>query len=153
MTKRTIEIDDTLENCVDSVCDELRDRFESFCKENPDTDPRESGRRSSYEPHDDIAEIADSATPVYTSKIDGLWYLYSDRFENAFEDAGLYGKGDKPDNYQAVAICMYIESELWQEYERLKDELGDLYDERIATEDEQQAKQDDNDPTKAEEGE
>lgn len=124
MAKRIIEIDDTLEETIDSANADLRDRFESFVKENPKLDPRED-----YESHDDISEIADSQTPVYNSEIDDLWYLYSDRFESAFEDASIYGKNEKPDNYQQVAIYCYIEQQLWEEFARLKDEYGEKWTE------------------------
>ena len=106
--KRTIEIDDTLDEIIADAKDSLKEEYESFKELNPGQE---------WEPHDAIFEIADGATPVYYSEIDGLWYLYGDEFEQAYEDAGI-GDG-KEDNYKQVAIFCYIEQELWDYHAEL----------------------------------
>lgn len=38
MTKRTVEIDDTLQECVDSAIEEVKNELISYLEQNPDTD-------------------------------------------------------------------------------------------------------------------
>jgi hypothetical protein len=75
---------------------------------------------------DVINQVSNDNTPIYYSDIRDLWYLYSDDFEQAFEDSGCYSK--KPQNYQQICIFMYLES-VGHEFARtLESELNTLKD-------------------------
>lgn len=110
--KRMVEINDTLDETLDAARLDLR----TWAKENP----------NETEPHDQIHEIADSATPIYTGEIRDLWYLYQNEFESAYEDAGI-GNGTE-DNYQQVCIYCYIESALWDEWREIESQREALAD-------------------------
>lgn len=99
--KRTIEMDDNLDEIVADAKSELEERFAEL--------------KDADEPHDLISEIADSFVPVYTKEIEDLYYLHGDMLDDAYEDAGI-GDGKKEDNYKQVAIYCYIEQELWDFY-------------------------------------
>lgn len=115
--KRTVEINDTLDERVDSAKDDLRNEFAEFRKENPDMDPAD------WEPHDRIHEIADGSTPIYTKEIDDLWWLYAHDLDSAYDDAGIGNRSE--DNYRQVAIYCYIEQKLWNEARSLMDDAHD----------------------------
>jgi hypothetical protein len=102
--KRTIEIDDTLQDRIDSLIADTRDLLQDWLDANkPDSPPD----LSDLDYDGAIHELVDSATPIYYSEIDGLWYLYRDQFEQAYNDAGI-GDTREP-NYQQVAIYCYLE--------------------------------------------
>jgi hypothetical protein len=107
MTKRTVEMDDNLDDIIDSVKEGIRDNFIEFLKENPDTDDWDTYYQRKG--CDAVNEISDSNTPIYTKEINDLYYLYSEEFEEAYKNAGI-GNGDE-DNHKAVAICMYLEAQ------------------------------------------
>ena len=89
--KRTIGVDDTLQERVDSAIKELKDLFLDHLNENPETDTcpdvqdlDDDGR---------IHEIADSSVPVYNYEIEATWFLHKSELEEAYENHGL---GDLP---------------------------------------------------------
>lgn len=102
--KRTIEIDDTLQETIEEAKDELRADFASYLKENPDTEDMDTYWQA--QGADMMHEIADSNTPIYYGEIDGLYYLYSDELEEAYENEGV-GNGSE-DNHRQVTIYCYI---------------------------------------------
>ena len=120
--KRTVEIDDTLDETVKSACDDVKDEAMSFLDENPDRD-------SAPDLNDDLNfngafdSIIDSASPIYNGEIRDLWYLYSDRFEDALES---FGGDTRPDNRQAVGIYCYLDQTVREWYEG---EKGAIFDE------------------------
>lgn len=118
--KRMVEIDDTLDSRVDSAKTDLLDAFTEWRKDNPQDEPKD------WEPHDQLFEIADSATPIYNKEIADLHYLYGSDFEQAYQDAGI-GDGTE-DNHDAVAIFCYIEAQLWDYARELMDEAQEAYD-------------------------
>ena len=112
MTKRTIEIDDNLDDLIDGHKEEILDDFIDYLEETIDlTDFDEYYQEQGC---DFVHESADSYTPIYNSDIDGLWYLYGDEFADAFENAGF----DMSDNYKQQAIYCYI-SDKGFEFQRL----------------------------------
>jgi len=121
MVKRTVEIDDTLEETVECVKYDLRHDFIDYLKENPEIEDFDEY----YKDSDMIHEIVDSAVPIYYSEIDGLYYLYGDEFEEAYQNAGI-GDGTE-DNHRQVTIYCYLEE---QAFDYLR-ELEDLFDEFV----------------------
>ena len=101
--KRTIEIEDDLDETVDGVKEEILDDFIEFLKENKIEDFDDYYQKQGC---DRVHEICDSSTPIYYSEIDGLYYLYGDEFEEAYKNAGL-GDGSE-DNHRQVAIYCYL---------------------------------------------
>lgn len=104
--KRTIEIEDSLEDCENDVKTEILDDFIEWLEENPDEEDFDTYYQASGA--DTVAESSDSNTPIYNSEIDGVYYLYGDELEEAYNNAGI-GKGGE-DNHRQVAICMYLEA-------------------------------------------
>ena len=122
MTKRTIEIDDDLDDMVENVKEEIKQSFIDYLKENKGNAKFEDY----YQDRgcDDVHEIADSSTPVYYSDIDGLYYLYGNEFDEAYENAGIGNYKGWEDNHRQVAIYCYL-SEKGFDYLR---ELESLFD-------------------------
>lgn len=101
--KRTIEIEDDLDEIVDGVKEEILDDFIEFIKENEIEDFDDYYQKQGC---DRVHEICDSCTPIYYSDIDGLYYLYGDEFEEAYKNAG-FGDGSE-DNHRQVTIYCYL---------------------------------------------
>ena len=116
--KRTVELDDTLQELVDGACEEVEELLLRHLKENSDLD-------ECPELNDDLDysggfhEIVDSSVPVYTHEIDTIFYLHSSRVEEAFDNAGIGNKNDDewPNGWKAGAIYCYIEQEVAEWYE------------------------------------
>ena len=127
MTKRTIEIDDTLQDCVDSAIESVKDELESYLKQNPDTDELPC-INNDLDYSGAIHEIIDGSVPIYTAEIDDIFYLHGDDVEQAFDDAGIGSKDDKgwPMGWKAAAIYCYIEAEVQRWYH---DNAQDIFDE------------------------
>lgn len=104
MVKRTVEIDDDLEERQSNVQQELLDNFVGFLEDNKDIDEFDTYYQKAGA--DAIHEIADSNTPIYYSDIDGLYYLYSSELEEAYRNQGI-GDG-KEENHKQVAIYCYL---------------------------------------------
>ena len=107
--KRTIEIDDILDDTVEDTKTETIDLLEEIHKENPDFDKDQCVEAMQYDGRD--SEIVDSNTPIYYSKIDGLYYLYANDFDEAYNNAGI-GDGSE-DNHRQVAIYCYLQEKQW----------------------------------------
>ena len=126
--KRTIEIDDNLDELVEDCKTELRDDLREWLLDNLDVDDRNDYYQG--QGGDRMHEIADSNTPIYYSDIDGLYYLYGDEFDEAYSNAGL-GDGSE-DNRKQIAIYCY----LYEKTARYMEELEDLIKEYIDYRDE-----------------
>ena len=118
MSIRKIEIEDDLQERIDNACEEVREYAIERMKEDeldkaPDFgDLDYSGR---------VHEIVDSSVPVYYSEIDGLWFLYSNQFEEAYENAGV---GDDPrENSGMTAIYFYIMEQVAEWYESNREDI------------------------------
>lgn len=108
--KRTIEIEDTLQERVDGAIEEVEAELRRYLDENKDTDKTpDLGNDLDYSGA--IHEIIDGSVPIYTHEIDSTFYLYGSEIEQAFDDAGIGEKDDKgwPMGWKAAAIYCYIE--------------------------------------------
>ena len=121
--KRTVVIEDDLEERVDCCKSELLDNFIEYLKDNPDIDDFDEYYQQ--EASDQIHEIVDSNTPIYYSNIDDLYYLYSDEFEKAYRNAGCYS--DPPDNYKQVTIYFYLYEQTSEFLKELEEWFDDNY--------------------------
>ena len=124
--KRQIEVEDTLQECVDGAIQEVQEELQNYLKENPDTDSLPclhndldySGR---------IHEIIDSSVPIYTHEIESNFFLHGNEIEQAFDDAGIGTKDDEgwPMGWKAAAIYCYIEQEVCKWY---SENAQDIFD-------------------------
>ena len=134
--KRTIEIEDTLQDCVDRAIDMVKDELLSHLDQNPDTwktpdlgnDLGSSGA---------IHEIIDGSVPTHTKDIKDIFYLNGEEIEEAFDNAGIGTKEDKgwPCGWKAAAIYCYIEQKVHEWYRtEAEDIFQEWYDNRITKE-------------------
>ena len=124
--KRTIEIDDTLQERVDDAIEAVKDCLIDYLTDNPDvTDTPCINNDLDYA--GTIHEIIDSAVPIYTNEIEGLWYLYKDEFVEAYDNVGF---GDNPlENNGMTAIYCYLNAKVDEWYEsNATDVCGAWYD-------------------------
>lgn len=105
---KNITIDDTLDERVAAVEQEVVEAFGEYVTQNPEA-KREAANDVLTEI---IFNIADGATPVYYTDINDIFYLHGNDVEAAFDDAGLGEKNDKdyPCGWRAAAICMFFEA-------------------------------------------
>lgn len=129
--RRKIEIDDTMDENIDCVKEELFNRTKDYLKENLDISDVDEVYQNIA---DDVHEIVDSSTPIYYSEIDALFYLYGDEVEEAYKNAGCYT--EPPENFRQVCIYFYLEEKAWdywredivpliEEYIEYKDKISD----------------------------
>ncbi len=125
--KRTIEIEDNLQEIVDGVNEEVKDELLSFLEQNPDTDETpDIGNDLDYSGR--IHEIVDGSVPIYYSEIDGLYYLYGNEFDEAYGNAGI-GDGSE-DNHKQVAIYCYLEEQMYEWYRNNAEDIFDEWKEK-----------------------
>ena len=111
--KRTIEIDDTLQDRTDGAIEEVEQELRRYLDDNPDTDEApDIGNDLDYSGA--IHEIIDGSVPIYTHEIETIWYLHANDLEAAYEDAGI-GENPREDSGM-VAIYLYIEQAVGQWY-------------------------------------
>lgn len=120
--ERTIKIDDTLSERIANAKDELIDNFKEYLTDNPDLSDFDNYYQDKGA--DALHEIADSNTPVYTSEINDLYYLYGNDFDEAYQDAGI-GNGDE-ENHRQVTIYCFIESKLNDYLREIEDAFNRL---------------------------
>ena len=137
--KRTIEIEDTLQDCVDRAIDRVKDELLSHLDQNPNTwKTPDLGNDLDYSGA--IHEIIDGSVPIHTAEIDAAFYLYGSEIEEAFENAGIGSKEDKgwPCGWKAAAIYCYIEQKVGEWYRaEAEDVFQEWYDNRITKEKEE----------------
>lgn len=125
MTARTVLIDDTLQDCVDSAVDSVKDALLEYLASNSDTDKTpDIGNDLDYS--GTIHEIIDGSVPVYTAEIADIFYLHGDEVEQAFDDAGIGEKRDGagwPMGWKAAAIYCYIEQQVHDWYRANADDV------------------------------
>jgi hypothetical protein len=130
MTKRTIEIDDVLPDCVETAKEQMNDLLRDYIKDNePDKTPCMS---NDLDYSGEVHSIVDDAVPHGTSDIEAAWFLHGKDLEEAYENAGV---GENPrENGGMAAIYCYIYEKVAEWYaanaERIFDELrhGDCTD-------------------------
>lgn len=92
MAKRTVEIEDVLDDCVAQAIEECKQCLEDGGSE------------------DDFHEIIDSAVPIWTAQIEGAWFLHRNALEEAYDNAGI--GGNPRENSGMAAIYCYIEEKV-----------------------------------------
>ena len=130
--KRTIEINDTLDERVESACDSVKEELLSFLEANPDQDELPC-LNNDLDYSGTIHEIIDGSVPIYTGELEDTWYLYSSELETALDNAGLYSADDlgRLDNTQKIqsAYYCYLQEQVNEWYE---DNAQDIFDEWVA---------------------
>lgn len=113
MTKRTIEIDDVLPDCVQSAVEEVEKKLRRYVQENAlcEETPCLS---NDLDYNGAIHEIVDGAVPIYTKDIEAAWFLHARELEEAYENAGV---GENPrENNGMAAIYYYIHEKVAEWY-------------------------------------
>jgi hypothetical protein len=126
MSKITIEIEDTLQDRVDSAIEDVKDELLRYCDESePDKLP-DLGNDLDYS--GGYHEIIDSAVPIYNKEIDDIFYLHGRDVEAAFDDAGIGSKEDEgwPSGWRPAAIYCYIDQAVREWYD---DHAEDIFEE------------------------
>ena len=116
--KRTIEIDDTLDERIESAIEDVKAEFFRYCDDNEPDEAPDLGNDLDYD--GSIHEIVDGSVPIYTHEIETTWYLHSSRLESAYENAGV---GENPRENDGMAAIYYAIYEAVSEaYESNKEE-------------------------------
>jgi hypothetical protein len=130
MTTRTIEIDDTLQDCVDSATEDVGDLLKTWLVDNWDNDddspePDTPCLHNDLDYSGSVHEIVDSSVPVYTAEITDIFYLHGQEVEDAFDNAGIGDKNDDdwPMGWRAAAIFTYIEQSVAEWYDLEADDI------------------------------
>lgn len=120
---RTVEINDNLDEIVESAIDNVKTELTNFLDENePDSTPC---LFSDLNDAGAIDEIIDSAVPIYTNQIKGLWFLYENEFTEAYENAGV--GGNPLENDGMTAIYMYIQEQINDWYSNNADDIFEAW--------------------------
>ena len=124
MTKRTIEVDDVLPDCVANAIEDVEARLRKYIKDTPYRD-KVPCLNNDLDCSGVIHEIVDGAVPVYTAQIEAAWFLHGQELEEAYKNAGV---GENPrEAGGAAAIYYYIEQKVAEWYhdnaERIFEEL------------------------------
>lgn len=131
MTKRTIEIEDNLDEIIESCQDDLKVMLNEYLDDTPDLD--ETPDLSNDLDYDGrFHELIDGAVPIYTKEINDLWYLYGDDFEESFDNAGIGEKSDElwPSGWKAAAIYCYLEEKMFTWYSENADDIFEEWKEK-----------------------
>lgn len=132
--KRTIEIDDTLNERVQSAINDVKDFLITYCNDNNSDSLPDLNNDLDYD--GTIHEIIDGSVPVYNGEISDLWYLYKSEFEEAYENAGI---GNNPlENYGMSAIYCYIQEKINEWYESNAEKVFQSWFEQKQVEEEQE---------------
>jgi len=119
--KRTVEIEDALDERVESAIEDVKDLLIDYIKENkPDQVPCIN---NDLDYSGSVHEIVDGSVPIYTKEIDDTWYLYGSELEEAYENAGV-GENPKENNGMA-AIYFYIMDKVQEWYQNNAEEIYD----------------------------
>jgi hypothetical protein len=120
--KRTVEVEDTLKERVESAIDDVKDLLVQYLADNPDLDEVPCINNDlDYDGR--VHEIVDGSVPIYTGEIEDTWYLYGSDLERAYENAGV---GENPkENDGMAAIYFYIMEEVQEWY---RDNAEDIFE-------------------------
>jgi hypothetical protein len=130
MSKRTIEIEDTLQERVDSAIEDVKNELISYCDDNePDKLP-DLGNDLDYS--GTIHEIVDGSVPIYNNEIRDIFYLHGSEVEEAFDNAGFDSKDDKdwPLGWKPAAIYSYIQEQVHEWYNDHAEEVFEEWQEK-----------------------
>lgn len=107
MTKRTIEIEDVLPECVESAIEDVETLLREYVSRVPyRTSVPDLGNE--LDCHGLVHEIVDGAVPIYTRDIEAVWFLHGRELEQAYENAGV---GSNPRENDGMAAIYYYISE------------------------------------------
>ena len=124
--KRQVELDDTLEDRVESAIEDVQSLLEEWLKDNPDADEPPC-LNNDLDYSGSVHEIIDGSVPIYTYEIETAWFLHSNELEQAYDDAGV---GDNPrENDGMAAIYYYIDQRVSEWYYSIQDEIQEKIDE------------------------
>ncbi len=126
--KRTIEIEDNLDEIVESAIDSVKTELLDFLEANPDQDELPC-LNNDLDYSGAIHEITDSAVPCYTYNLKSLYFLYENELDQAFDNAGCSTRDEAGDNYIAQAVYFYIQEKINEWYYA---EAQDVFDQWIA---------------------
>lgn len=118
--KRTIEIEDTLQDRVNYATVRVKEYLLEYLKDNPDT-RKTPCLNNDLDYGGVISQIIDDSVPIYTKEINDIFYLHGSDIEKAFDDAGIGEKDDE--NWRATAIYCYIQHGVNEWYEFNADEI------------------------------
>ena len=128
--KRTIEINDTLQDTVDQCIEDTKELLLEWLQNNPESDISEPTETPCL--HNDLDydgrfhEIIDGNTPIYYSEIDTIFYLHGHLCEDAFENAfGPEAKTEDgwPCGWKAAAIYQYLSDKTSEWYNENADSI------------------------------
>ncbi len=120
--KKTIEIEDKLGAYCDQACEDVRDLLVEHIQEKGlEEDDGVPCLHNDLDYDGRVHEIVDGSVPVYTSEIRDLWYLYTNEFEVAYENAGV---GENPrENNGMAAIYYYIHEYVCDWYDTSSEDI------------------------------
>lgn len=122
--KRTIEIEDTLQDCVDTAIEAVKTELLEYLKANPDVGATPC-LHNDLDYSGAIHEIIDGSVPIYAKEIRDIFYLHGSDVEKAFDDAGIGEAKDEgwPNGWKAAAIYCYIEQQVNEWYRANADDI------------------------------
>jgi hypothetical protein len=121
--KRTVEIEDSLQDRVDTAIQEVEQELRNFLEENTDTYETPC-LNNDLDYSGTIHEIVDGSVPIYTKEIEDTWYLYASELEEAYDNAGV--GDDSRENDGMAAIYYYIMEKVQEWYH---DNADDIFEE------------------------
>lgn len=126
--KRTIEIDDTLQDRVAFAIADVRELLITYLANNPDVTETPC-LHNDLDYDGSVHEIVDLSVPVYHHEIDTMFFLHGNRIENAFENAGFGSKDDEqwPNGWKAAAVYSFIMEEVCEWYSDHADDIVAQY--------------------------
>lgn len=124
MVKKTVEIEDTLQECVDSAIEQTKELLLQYLEENPDTEETPD-LYNDLDYSGSFHEIVDGSVPIYTQEINDIMYLHGNEIEDAFDNAGIGDKKDEdwPVGWKPAAIYTYIEQEVSEWYQNNAEDI------------------------------
>ncbi len=136
--KRTIEIEDTLQENVDSCKEQILDRLVRYVEENSDVSDFDEFNHNCGS--DAVLEIIDNHIPTRYREIDSTYFLYKNELNEAFDNAGISTR-EECDNYEQTAIICYLSEKTHEFMQGLEGDFNELIDERddLDSEEEQKA--------------
>ena len=112
--KKTIEIEDKLEDRVQTAIEEVETELINFLKLNSDFEGTPC-LNNDLDYSGVIHEIIDSSVPIYTKEIKDTWYLYKTELEESYEDSGI-GDNSRENNGMTAIYC-YISDKVNEWYQ------------------------------------
>lgn len=125
MAKVMIEMNDTLEERVESAIDSVKQELLDFLEANPDQDELPC-LNNDLDYSGAIHEIVDGSVPCYTKELADNYYLHDSELDQAFDNAGCSTRDEAGDNYIAQAHYFYIQEQVNNWY---YNEAQDIFDE------------------------